>query len=655
MWEFWRSSSRKLRREGGSPEPAASTTRKGSSFDNKEKVADVSAEAAAEVFSPARRLSNQVSPRKSPEHTHVDFKDLKLPLEDPEEEDEQSLPAEAGGAKIRKKIVEKHKLIIVLVGLPGRGKTFLCNKLCLYLNWLGHKAQHFNVGYYRRKQNLSRETQDAAFFDKDNPVGQEKRAQALREALDDMLAWLSQEHSQVAIFDATNSTEERRRYLVSKFHGTWQYMFLESVCNDPAVLESNYRYKMMFSPDYSGVDQERAIDDFKERIRRYEAVYETITDRNVHYIKLINMVTGRGHLDINRISGYIPGKIVFYLMQVCKAGMARTRKIWLSRHGESEYNLKELLGGDSGLTAQGWEYAQTLPEIIFDRMPLSFDEGCMPVSVWTSTLKRTIQTAEFLPFPKLRWKALDEIHAGQFDSHSYKQIAEGYPEEYAARKANKLSYRYPNGESYLDVIQRLEPVVIEIERERECVIVIAHQAILRALYGYFTNKPLSEIPTLEIPLHTVIELTPKPDGTMTEERFCTGIKTTQQKMAEAEAANAVPPPPVLAAKAGDSTAGSSPASAPPAILPRSPSDSRSLGSLSGVGYGSFAVCRSLNDLQLQNVNSLEVPALSQSKQWAESSANPAKKETIETSDERPDSGRRIREHDLSRPKEPSAA
>lgn len=27
-------------------------------------------------------------------------------------------------------------------------------------------------------------------------------------------------------------------------------------------------------------------------------------------------VTGRGHLDVNRISGYIPGKIVFFLMQV---------------------------------------------------------------------------------------------------------------------------------------------------------------------------------------------------------------------------------------------------------------------------------------------------------------------------------------------------
>ena len=40
------------------------------------------------------------------------------------------------------------------------------------------------------------------------------------------------------------------------------------------------------------------------------------------------------------------------------------------------------------------------------------------------------------------------------------------------------------------MIQRLEPVIIEIERERECVCVVAHQAILRALYGYFTKCPL---------------------------------------------------------------------------------------------------------------------------------------------------------------------
>ena len=33
----------------------------------------------------------------------------------------------------------------------------------------------------------------------------------------------------------------------------------------------------------------QALTDFQDRIRKYEEVYETITDRNLHYIKLIDM------------------------------------------------------------------------------------------------------------------------------------------------------------------------------------------------------------------------------------------------------------------------------------------------------------------------------------------------------------------------------
>lgn len=46
-----------------------------------------------------------------------------------------------------------------MVGLPGRGKTFLCNKLVCYLNWLGHDTKLFNVGSYRRLQKHSGEVQ----------------------------------------------------------------------------------------------------------------------------------------------------------------------------------------------------------------------------------------------------------------------------------------------------------------------------------------------------------------------------------------------------------------------------------------------------------------------------------------------------------------
>ena len=55
---------------------------------------------------------------------------------------------------------------------------------------------------------------------------------------------------------------------------------------------------------------------------------------------------------------------------MCKAGVARLRKIWLTRHGESEYNEMALIGGNSNLTPAGQIYARLLPDAIVDRVPL---------------------------------------------------------------------------------------------------------------------------------------------------------------------------------------------------------------------------------------------------------------------------------------------
>lgn len=35
----------------------------------------------------------------------------------------------------QQRVAPKQKLIIILVGLPARGKTFLCTKIMCYLNW----------------------------------------------------------------------------------------------------------------------------------------------------------------------------------------------------------------------------------------------------------------------------------------------------------------------------------------------------------------------------------------------------------------------------------------------------------------------------------------------------------------------------------------
>ena len=351
--------------------------------------------------------------------------------------------------------------------------------------------------------------QSADFFRSDNSEGSEARTAVAAEAFMDMLEWM-EEGGQVGIFDATNSTEERRGMLGRLAGDKCKIIFLESICTNAAVVEHNVAEKVRNSPDYvEQTDVEGAVADFKARLAHYEAAYETV--REGACIKMIDMnSSASSRMHINGISGYLPGRIVFFLLNTHLAA----RPILLTRHGESQYNVRGRIGGDSPLSPSGERYALKVAEFVRTRLA-----GESTASIWTSTLQRTVRTARHIHgFPKVHWRALDEINAGVCDGMTYAEIKEGMAEEYVARKGDKLRYRYPRGESYLDVIQRLEPVIIELERQRAPVVVVAHQAILRALYAYFMDKPLEQIPHIEVPLHTVIELTTGVSGVI-EKRF----------------------------------------------------------------------------------------------------------------------------------------
>jgi len=63
--------------------------------------------------------------------------------------------------------------------------------------------------------------------------------------------------------------------------------------------------------------------------------------------------------------------LLLLLRQVCKAGMTagQSRKIWLTRHGESQFNKSGRIGGDSMLTPRGEDYARLLPDVLDSRLP----------------------------------------------------------------------------------------------------------------------------------------------------------------------------------------------------------------------------------------------------------------------------------------------
>ncbi|KAI8594274.1 6-phosphofructo-2-kinase-domain-containing protein, partial [Dissophora ornata] len=233
--------------------------------------------------------------------------------------------------------------------------------VCRYLQWLGIATKVFNVGNYRRK--LFGAHQPHLFFDPANQDGLRSRSDAARAALNDMIRWFRTEQGVVAIYDATNATKARRDMLLQHCRqNDIQVMFIESVCEIEATRLANALEFQRSSPDYVAVDPKLALEDFKARIGHYAGHYETMTEKDLSYIKLVD---AGSQVIVSQIQGYLQSRVLYYLMNLRIA----PRKIYFSRHGESLFNVMGLLGGDSELSARGKQYARALPSVVATYVP----------------------------------------------------------------------------------------------------------------------------------------------------------------------------------------------------------------------------------------------------------------------------------------------
>ena len=102
-------------------------------------------------------------------------------------------------------------------------------------------------------------------------------------------------------------------------------LFLESLCDDPAVIAANVALKVSSGdPDYKDTSREEAKRDFLRRISEYEKVYETITEPQLSYLRIVNI--GR-EVTMSRINGYLSSRIAYYLMNL----HVKPRNVFFSR------------------------------------------------------------------------------------------------------------------------------------------------------------------------------------------------------------------------------------------------------------------------------------------------------------------------------------
>ncbi|KIK42715.1 hypothetical protein CY34DRAFT_804619 [Suillus luteus UH-Slu-Lm8-n1] len=451
------------------------------------------------------------------------------------------------------------KILILTVGLPARGKTHISRALERYLRWMGVKTQVVSLGDYRRKTLGGTKKLPPDYF----TLGEKSpETMALRKMVSDGCEKLIEDFfeagGQVVIYDANNGSRTTRQALAEKYDKQGIHVIiLESVCDNKEIIETNIRNVKISSPDYRGWDPDKAVEDYYGRIRDREKSYETVEETTWPFIRIINVGE---KIMVNNIRGYLQSRIVFFLMNIHN----RPRMIYFARSGQSliEHSYK----ADSDLSPAGWEYAERLKEFVVERRAKSleqrgFDPNDRRLVIWTSTRRRAHHTAwpfltpthstsipQQLPLAaaappqsavarnvvttdeageltetkatadsSLKVKVIEktqmsEINPGVWDGLTPDQARKFYSEEWARFVKDPYAFRAPRAESYHDLSVRLEPILIELEREKEDLLIIGHSSVIRCLLAYLIGLPASEIPAIEIARGDLLEVVPTSYG-----------------------------------------------------------------------------------------------------------------------------------------------
>ncbi|KAG7008066.1 ubiquitin-related modifier 1 [Physcia stellaris] len=405
------------------------------------------------------------------------------------------------------------RIAIATVGLPARGKTHISVALARYLRWLGVKTRVFHLGDYRREsigpgQNLP----DDYFFVNASASSVLLRQKILKKCREDIYHFLNNENGQVAIYDAVNPTAAGRRSLAKEFaKQDIETLFIESACNDEKIIEENVRSVKISSPDYLGWSEEEAIKHYLARMSAKIPHFETMEESELNYIKMIN--AGQ-RLSVNNCSfGYLSHRIVFYLLNL----HIKTRHTYFARAGKSRE--EDSYKADATLSEQGRDYAKKMGDALIrhrdaERQALIDGGPDVPLkrlTVWTSTRRRTVETSRYLfelGYRVRQRSQMSQLNPGVCEKMSERRIRMEYPEEVAKHEADPYHHRYPRAESYHDLAVRLEPVILELEREQNDLLIIAHESVLRVLYGYLMACNATDIPGLSFPRNEIVEIIP---------------------------------------------------------------------------------------------------------------------------------------------------
>lgn len=185
---------------------------------------------------------------------------------------------------------------------------------------------------------------------------------------------------------------------------------------------------------------------------------------------------------IEGILGYSVDSIFQRHMRGLKKIVAGQRKktVYLVRHGLVTMNEggRRYIGQlDLDLHEEGVRQAERLRERLKDA-PFS--------AVYCSDLKRSVETARIIArdhgLEPLTLESLRELHLGRWEGESFEKIRKRYPEAYEERGRNILHFKTPEGESFIECVQRVLPTLYEVlHSDHEAVLIVGHAGVNRII------------------------------------------------------------------------------------------------------------------------------------------------------------------------------
>lgn len=442
-------------------------------------------------------------------------------------------------------------MIVIMVGLPGRGKTYVAQHILRYFMWNHYKCCRFTHQSYRK-----RATGTAASFPTHVPDAERLTSALLATEINEYFST----GGNLAIIDGTHSTQLRRqtlREILLERTGlpSNRIIFVEVFSNDHALIMSN----VLLAKEASRDPSPTFVEDYMTNMRQHEEVYKTLTaqtDGEISFIRIENQQT----YNLNRIDGWLQSRLAYMLHNLRHTPLP----LYMTRSGEYEDLVSGRVGGNSRLSKAGEAYSKALFEFMKNEMcgqhfvvmsscaarctqtvrhfvhaalknrevvqeppapahlpppplsqalgsseSLSSSQGSQSgIAPSVSTLSNETANCRVAYFP-----TLDDINHGDCEGQLWSDINATLPNTMASMKGDPYHVAWPNGESLDQLFTgRLEPHIHEIQASSQPVLVVSHTSLIQGFFAYFGMSRGGGVISPEVahkivvPIHSVIRI-----------------------------------------------------------------------------------------------------------------------------------------------------